>query len=97
MAALMNSPLEMYLDHPVEVDAHRYERLVLADFKALIGFRTNSPEQIIRSMALAFAVPRKVIRHMHEDDLNRAGDLLVSVLNTIERAFSPIEPSNDHG
>lgn len=88
----MNSPLEMRLDHPVEVGRERYERLVLSDFKALMGFRTNSPEQIIRSMALAFAVPRKIIRHMHEDDLNRAGDLLVSALNTIERAFSPIEP-----
>lgn len=88
----MSAPLEMRLDHPVEVDAQRYDRLVLSNFRALMDFRTNSPEQVIRSMALAFAVPRKVIRHMHEDDLNRAGDLLVSALNTIERAFSPIEP-----
>ena len=88
----MSSPLEMRLDHVVEVDGKVYSALTLSNFTALMGFRCHAPEQVIRSMALCFDVPRKVIRHMHPDDSNRAGDLLVSALNTIERAFNPLEP-----
>jgi hypothetical protein len=42
-------------------------------------------------MALCFNVPRRVIRHLRSDDVNRAGDLIVSALNTIERTFRPLE------
>jgi hypothetical protein len=87
----MNGPLELHLDHPIEVDNIRYDKLTLSDLNALANFRINSPEQIIRSMALCFNVPRRVIRHLRSDDVNRAGDLIVSALNTIERTFSPLE------
>jgi hypothetical protein len=82
----------MELDHPVVIEGGRHDKLVLSDFTALMNFRCHAPEQVIRSMALCFNVPRKVIRHLHPSDANRAGDLLVSALNTIERAFSPLEP-----
>jgi hypothetical protein len=83
---------EIVLEHPVELDGALYDKLSLSDFNALASFRTNSSEQVIRSMALCFDVPRRVIRHLHPDDANRAGDLIVSALNTIERAFNPLEP-----
>jgi hypothetical protein len=87
----MDSPLELHLDHPIEVDNIRYSKLRLSDFNALANFRTNSPEQVIRSMALCFDVPRRAIRHLHPDDANRAGDLLKSVLDDVARSPNSIE------
>jgi hypothetical protein len=53
----MSEPLEIHLDHPIEVDNIRYDKLALSDFSALANFRTNSPEQII--LSLSFNIPRR--------------------------------------
>lgn len=88
----MNVPgPEIILEHPVELDGVLYNKLMLSDFNALMSFRTNSPEQVIRSMALCFDVPRRAIRHLHPDDANRAGDLLKSVLDDEAYTFPIFE------
>jgi hypothetical protein len=87
----MSGPLEIHLDHPVEVDSTRYDKLTLSDFNALANFRSNSAEQVIRSMALCFNAPRRVIRHLHPDDANRAGDLLKSALDDVARSLNSFE------
>jgi hypothetical protein len=86
----MNGPLELHLDHPIEVDNIRYDKLTLSDLNALATFRTNSPEQVIRSMALCFNVPRKVIRHLHPDDANHAGDLICAFLDDFTHTLKSI-------
>lgn len=87
----MTTPLEIHLDHPIEVDNIRHDKLILSDFNALMSFRTNSPEQVIRSMSLCFKVPRKTIRRLHPDDANRAGDLLKSALDDVARSLQSFE------
>jgi hypothetical protein len=83
----MTAP-EIILEHPVEIDGCSITRLKLSDFDALANFRTNSPEQVIRSMALCFDVPRRAIRHLHPNDANRAGDLLKSALDDVARSLN---------
>jgi hypothetical protein len=82
---------EIVLEHPVELDGVLYNKLMLSDFNALMSFRTNSPEQVIRSMALCFDVPRRAIRHLHPDDASRAGDLLKSALDDVARSLNSFE------
>lgn len=83
----MTAPMEVKLNHPVEIDGTMYHRLSVADYSAIVNFRTNSPEQVIRSMSNVFAVPRKTIRHLHPDDAQRAGDLIVSMLDETANSF----------
>lgn len=78
---------EIALNAPVEIDGDRHDRLVITSFDAIVGFRTNSPEQVIRSMAAVFGVPRRVIRHLDPTDAQRAGDVVVSLLNDTTRSF----------
>lgn len=82
----MSAP-ELTLSHPVEIDGQRYDKLAVASFAAIASFRTNSPEQIIRSLAKVYDVPRKVIRHLQPADAQRAGDLVVSLLDETTRSF----------
>jgi len=78
---------EIALNAPVEIDGDHYDRLMITSFDAIVGFRTNSPEQVIRSMAAVFGVPRRVIRHLDPTDAQRAGDMVVSLLNNTTRSF----------
>lgn len=73
--------MEMRLHHPVELDGTTYSSLKVASYDAIANFRTNSAEQVIRSLSLVYGVPRRVIRKLHENDANRAGDLIVSLLD----------------
>ncbi|WP_425991065.1 hypothetical protein [Afipia sp. DC4300-2b1] len=83
----MRGPLEINLNHPIEIDRVRRDKLTVASFNAIANFRTNSAEQVIRSMAQTFGVPRRVIRHLHPDDANRAGDMIVSMLDQAANSF----------
>lgn len=87
----MSAPLELHLDHPIEVDNIRYDKLTLTNFSALANFRTNSPEQVILSLSRVYRVPRRVIRHLHPDDANRAGDLICALLDETTRSLESFE------
>ena len=41
MAPVMTTPLEIVLEHPVEIDGVTHGKLTVSDFDALMGFRTN--------------------------------------------------------
>lgn len=73
--------MEINLTHPVELDGVTYSVLTVSSYDAIVNFRTNSAEQVIRSLALVYGVPRRVIRKLDENDANRAGDLIVSLLD----------------
>jgi hypothetical protein len=73
--------MEISLTHPVELDGTTYSSLKVASYDAIMKFRTNSAEQVIRSLSLVYGVPRRMIRKLHENDANRAGDLIVSLLD----------------
>ncbi|WP_316233400.1 phage tail assembly protein [Bradyrhizobium sp. SZCCHNPS2010] len=75
--------MEIKLDHPIELDGAHYENLAVASLDAIANFRSNSPGQVIRSLSKVYDVPRKVIRRLHPDDANRAGDLIVSLLDEV--------------
>lgn len=79
--------MEIKLNHPVEIDGTTYDHLAVASFDALANFRTNSPEQVIRSMSSVFAVPRKTIRRLAPSDANRAGELIVALLQETVNSF----------
>ncbi|MBR1131912.1 hypothetical protein [Bradyrhizobium iriomotense] len=83
----MPVPAEITLTVPVEIDGERHDKLAVASFGAVASFRTNSPEQVIRSLAKVYDVPRKVIRHLEPDDAQRAGDLVVAMLDGATRSF----------
>ncbi|GGI31716.1 phage tail assembly protein [Bradyrhizobium guangdongense] len=83
----MPAPAEITLNVPVEIDGERCDRLAVASFEAIANFRTNSPEQVIRSLAKVYAVPRKVIRHLAPSDAQRAGDLVAALLDDTTRSF----------
>jgi hypothetical protein len=83
--------MQMNLNHPVELDGVTYEKLAITHLEALASFRANSPEQVIRSMALVFAVPRRVVRHLDNSDAEQAGELLVNFLDAAARASLPLE------
>jgi len=73
--------MEIRLQRAVELDGVTYSTLKVASHDAITNFRTNSAEQVIRSLALVYGVPRRVIRRLDENDANRAGDLIVSLLD----------------
>ncbi|MGY4306399.1 hypothetical protein ACVIJ6_003642 [Bradyrhizobium sp. USDA 4369] len=83
----MPAPAEIMLNVPIEIDGERHDKLAVASFNAITSFRTNSPEQVIRSLAKVYAVPRKVIRHLEPADAQRAGDLVVALLDEATRSF----------
>jgi hypothetical protein len=87
----VNVPLELHLDHPIEVDNIRYDKLTLTNFSALANFQCNSPERIILSLARTFNVPRRTIRHLHPDDAIRAGDLICALLDETTRSLQSFE------
>jgi hypothetical protein len=78
---------EIILEHPIKFGGVTHGKLTLSNFSALANFRTNSPEQVILSLSRVYRVPRRVIRNLHPDDANRAGDLLKSVLDDVARSF----------
>lgn len=82
----MSGVREIELSFPVEVGGVVYDRLAVASFDAIADFRTNSPEQIIRSLSKVYGVPRKVIRHLEPADNERAGDLIVALLDEYTRS-----------
>lgn len=82
----MSSP-EIHLETPVEIDGVHHDKLAVASFDAIVNFRANSPERVIRSMAQVFGVPRRVIRHLDPADAQRAGDLVVALLDDTSRSF----------
>lgn len=71
---------EMMLDHPIEIDGVRYEKLAVADYAAIADFKGNNRSRASASLAKVYGAPRKVIRHLHPADYKRAGDLLCDVL-----------------
>lgn len=83
----MPVPAEIMLKFPVEIDGESHDRLAVASFDAIASFRTNSPEQVIRSLAKVYDVPRKVIRHLEPADAQRAGNLVVALLDDTTRSF----------
>lgn len=82
----MTAP-ELTLNHPVELDGNRYDRLAVASFDAIAGFNTANPERVILSMSRVFGVPRRVIRHLHPADAERAGGLICGLLDEAARSF----------
>jgi hypothetical protein len=82
---------EMTLNHPVEIDRVIYDKLAITHLGSLASFRANSPEQILRSMALVFGVPRRVVRRLAHSDIERAGDLLVEFLDAAAHTSQPPE------
>lgn len=72
--------MEIVLHHSIEIDGITHHTLKIASYEAIADFRTNSPEQVIRSLSKVYGVPRRVVRHLHPDDAKRAGDLIVSLL-----------------
>lgn len=78
--------MEIKLNHPVEIDGTTYDKLAV-NSDAILNFNTASPERVILSLSRVFAVPRRVIRHLHPDDANRAGDLIVSMLDETANSF----------
>lgn len=80
MATLMTAH-ELKLEHPVEIDGNRYDRLKIADYSAIADFEGHNAPRVILSLAKTFGVPRKVIRHMHPEDNKRAGDLICNILD----------------
>jgi len=83
----MPVPAEITLTVPVEIDGKCHDKLAVASFDAIASFRTNSPEQVIRSLAKVYDVPRKIIRHLEPSDAQRAGDLVVALLDETTRSF----------
>ncbi|MCP3386203.1 phage tail assembly protein [Bradyrhizobium sp. CCGUVB4N] len=83
----MSAPAEITLNVPIEIDGARHDKIAVASFDAIANFRTNSPEQVIRSMSQVFGVPRRVIRHLDPADAQRAGDLVVALLNETSPSF----------
>lgn len=83
----MSAPAEITLNVPVDIDGERHDRLAVASFDAIVNFRTNSPEQVIRSMSQVFGVPRRVIRHLAPADAQRAGAFVVALLDETSRSF----------
>lgn len=83
----MSAPAEITLNVSVEIDGARHHKIAVASFDAIANFRTNSPEQVIRSMSQVFGVPRQVIRHLDPADAQRAGDLVVALLDETSRSF----------
>jgi len=75
----MTTP-EIALEHPVEIDGNRYEKLAVADYAAIADFKGNNRSRASASLAKVYGVPRKIIRHLHPADYKRAGDLLCDVL-----------------
>lgn len=82
----MIGPLEIVLNHPVEIDEVIHDKLTVGSFDAIVEFRTNSPEQVIRSLSRVYGVPRRVIRHLEPSDAHRAGDFIDTLLNNAARS-----------
>lgn len=87
----MGAPLELQLTHPVEMDGVTHDKVTVASPDAIANFRTNSAEQVILSLARVFDVPRKIVRHLDPSDAERAGDLVVQLLNDAARSLNPFE------
>lgn len=86
----MRPVIEFHLDHPVELDGVVYEKLAITSLEALASFRTNSPEQVIRSMAQVFGVPRRVVRKLNSRDVERAGELIIGFIDAA--VLAPAHP-----
>lgn len=74
---------EIQLEHPVEIDGVRHDKLALASFDAIARFRGNSAEQTILSLSRIYGVPRRVIRQLEPGDAQRAGDLICTLLGEV--------------
>lgn len=72
---------EITLEHPVEIDGTRYDKLTVASLSAIANWNDANPEWIILSMSRIFDCPRRLIRHLHESDARRAGDLICNILD----------------
>jgi hypothetical protein len=83
----MSAPLEIQLERPVEIDGARHDKLAVASFDAIANFNSASPERVILSLSKVFGVPRRVIRHLEPSDAQRAGDLVVTLLDETARSF----------
>ena len=83
----MIAPAELMLEHLVEIDGSRYDKLAVADYSAIANFNTANPERIILSMSRVFGVPRRVIRHLDPADAERAGDLIRNILDDYTRSL----------
>lgn len=77
---------EIVLEHPVELDGILYERLAVASYDAIASFECHNAPRVILSLAQVYGVPRKVIRHLHSDDANRAGDFIRALLDEVARS-----------
>ncbi|WP_319796620.1 phage tail assembly protein [Nitrobacter sp.] len=74
---------EIVLEHPVELDGTLYDKLTVASYDAIASFECHNAPRVILSLARVYGVPRKVIRHLHPDDTNRAGDLIRALLDEV--------------
>jgi|APCry1669192522_1035417.scaffolds.fasta_scaffold00768_2 hypothetical protein len=74
----MNRP-EIILEHPVEFDGVRYERLTVASFDAVAHYESHNLARVILSFANVYGVPRRVMRALHPSDAVRAGALVLAL------------------
>jgi hypothetical protein len=77
---------ELLLDHPVELDGNRYDRLAVANYCAIAEFECHNAPRVTLSLAKAFGVPRRLIRHLYPSDADRAGDLIRNLLDDYTRS-----------
>lgn len=82
----MIAPHELTLRQPVEIDGTTYDKLTVADYSAIANWNDANPERIILSMSRIFGCPRRLVRHLHESDARRAGDLIKNVLDDYTRS-----------
>ncbi|QND70766.1 hypothetical protein [Tardiphaga robiniae] len=83
--------MEVQLTQPVNIDGVAYDKLAVASLDAIARFNTAGPERVLLSMSRVFGVPRRVIRHLTNEDTQRAGDLIVQFLNDAARASRQFE------
>jgi hypothetical protein len=77
----MSAPHELTLEHPIELDGNRYDRLKIAGYSAIADFEGHNAPRVILSLAKAYGVPRRVVRHLDPTDASRAGDMLRDLLD----------------
>jgi hypothetical protein len=59
----------------------------VADYSAIASFDCHNAPRVILSLSNVFGVPRRVIRHLDPSDAERAGDLVVALLDETAKSF----------
>jgi hypothetical protein len=70
---------EVILEHPVELDGVRYEKLAVTDYPALARYECHNVAGVIRSLASIYGVPRRVMRKLRPNDAVRVGAMVLAL------------------